>query len=549
MKILLNEILDSLDKHEKGFIVINGSNVSYSSGDGNIINAYTDISNLDDAIFSIYNATSSYASSYPITGKSAVVIVGEIDNTTSECYLLERLMRQADIEPKPDTISSIIGVRYQEQVPEKPVSPIVSATSSNAINQSVTESHKNQHAKNQQFAKPSQLSKKTIFSALGGSSATAVVLATLILTVSVLPTTDGKIINDLFIAAAFAEDDGRFEDAIINYKEIIQKSPNNQAAYVGKGEAELSISRIEDGKNTFQQVLNIDPNDISGHIGFFKISVGEQKYQDALDRLDKIDSIDPGNIVTASNRERVQVLEQIEMQIGESPSADLYVQKANILYTWGLFDSAKEMYKLAISEDENSINALVGLGNVEQVFWNMQESYDICQKAHELDEERAIPLICIANYHTKIRDYSDSIITFESVLDVHPEDTRALLGLGDVYMIMGDLKRAEYYYNEALNSYDKILSIEPNNIGALVGTGHVHYKQGDYDDALYYYDKVLNEIYAQNVPALLGKGFVFEELERHDEALSLYQKALEIEPRNKSIRMAINNIEPHLAGE
>jgi len=102
---------------------------------------------------------------------------------------------------------------------------------------------------------------------------------------------------------------------------------------------------------------------------------------------------------------------------------------------------------------------------------------------------------------------------------------------------------------EAILYFDKVLEIDPNNVKALINKGVAVASLGEFVDALQYFDKVL-EIDPNNIKALNNKGTALIKLsseagpeeiriENLKEALKYFDKALEIDP---DYRIAEHNV-------
>ena len=90
-------------------------------------------------------------------------------------------------------------------------------------------------------------------------------------------------------------------------------------------------------------------------------------------------------------------------------------------------------------------------------------------------------------------------------------------------------------YEEAIKYYDKILEINPEDQKALLNNGSVLIELDKFEEAIKYYDKIL-EINPNNVKALASKGIALSHLQKDDEAIIILDKALSLEPDNKVIR-------------
>jgi len=90
-------------------------------------------------------------------------------------------------------------------------------------------------------------------------------------------------------------------------------------------------------------------------------------------------------------------------------------------------------------------------------------------------------------------------------------------------------------YEESIKYYDRILEINPEDQKALLNKGSVLIELDKFIEAIKYYDRIL-EINPNNVKALASKGIALSHLQLYDEALIVLDKALSLEPNNKLIK-------------
>ena len=95
--------------------------------------------------------------------------------------------------------------------------------------------------------------------------------------------------------------------------------------------------------------------------------------------------------------------------------------------------------------------------------------------------------------------------------------------LGECYLFMGELDKAEEYYKKAASSN----GVHPD---PYLGLATIAIQKGDIDDALTLYRKA--ESLEASDKSLGGIGLVLMEQGKHDEALDCFIKALEFNPQN-----------------
>ena len=90
-------------------------------------------------------------------------------------------------------------------------------------------------------------------------------------------------------------------------------------------------------------------------------------------------------------------------------------------------------------------------------------------------------------------------------------------------------------YEESISYYDHILEINPDDQKALLNKGSVLKDLKRYEEAIKYYDKIL-EMNPNHVKALASKGIALSFLKEWSESEKLIFRAVELEPENKIIQ-------------
>jgi cytochrome c-type biogenesis protein CcmH/NrfG len=114
--------------------------------------------------------------------------------------------------------------------------------------------------------------------------------------------------------------------------------------------------------------------------------------------------------------------------------------------------------------------------------------------------------------------------TMEARLSQNPRDLEALVGLGRIYLQMGQLPKA-------IELYKRALDIDANNVSALSGMAMILAQAGHSDQALILFDRAL-AINPQVPMALLFKGrILYEEKKDYAGAIANWEQFLRVMPQ------------------
>ena len=88
---------------------------------------------------------------------------------------------------------------------------------------------------------------------------------------------------------------GQYEEAILNYNEVIGRVPNNATAYYNRGTANYHLGQHEAAINDFDQTIQMNPDDARAHNnrGLANNNLGE--YEAAIADFSEAIRLEPGN--------------------------------------------------------------------------------------------------------------------------------------------------------------------------------------------------------------------------------------------------------------
>lgn len=95
--------------------------------------------------------------------------------------------------------------------------------------------------------------------------------------------------------------------------------------------------------------------------------------------------------------------------------------------------------------------------------------------------------------------------------------------LGECYLFMGDMDKAETYYRKAASSASEY----PD---PYMGLATIAVQRGNLNDALVLYFKAIS--IQENDKAIAGAGLVYMEMGNHDEAMKYFEQALNLNSEN-----------------
>lgn len=264
--------------------------------------------------------------------------------------------------------------------------------------------------------------------------------------------------------------------------------------------------------------------------------------------------------------------------------SNLQFALADLYLSTGAYDKAREQYAKVLVQDPKSVDALLGMGKVETVQLNPQDSIEYLNRALALtiqfgnDERRAKVLQDIAVAYRQLNKPDDALRYAQESLDIRrrlgqkqgiaeslhtiaqiqttqgkmdlalkefedairiQRDIGDNRGLADTLIDYGNLYNDRSDYDRALKAYKESLQLE-RNLGDrtleavnLNNIAIIYVNKAQYDDALSYYEQALHLREQLKVPTdiadtLHNLGDVATSTGQNDRAVSYYLRALEI---------------------
>lgn len=184
------------------------------------------------------------------------------------------------------------------------------------------------------------------------------------------------------------------------------------------------------------------------------------------------------------------------------------------------FESAYEMSKMALILLSTSFGALVVL--IIFFFRDTKRAIDNRQYQKRQRKESRI-----REFYAKALDASlgnkeqEAKDALSGILKEDPENTNALLKLGDIAFSQED-------YATALEYYRKVREIHPRNLQVLLSLGAVMERMESLDEALKYLDDILDKD-QDNLSALLRKRAILEKRDKWDDLLPLQKTVAKLQ--------------------
>ncbi len=130
--------------------------------------------------------------------------------------------------------------------------------------------------------------------------------------------------------------------------------------------------------------------------------------------------------------------------------------------------------------------------------------------------------------HLDEKEYEAALAQFDRLLEVAPNDHRALINRGNA---LAHLDRKP----EAIASYDRAIEVKPDSAATWNNRGDILYELGRWQEAIASWDKAL-EFRPDDIAIWYNKGLTLSKhLNQWEEAIGCWDKALELQPNDVEI--------------
>ncbi|MGD0088403.1 MAG: tetratricopeptide repeat protein [Planctomycetota bacterium] len=311
------------------------------------------------------------------------------------------------------------------------------------------------------------------------------------------------------LGLALADEPGRLDDAIEQYREALKLTPKYAEAHNNLGIALLEQGRLEEAREHFQEALRIRPNFAKAHSNFGEALLRQGRLDEAIAHCQEALQLNPKQAEAHNN------LGNALFQQGRLDEGLAHLQEALRL-------------KPNFPEAHNNLgNALLQQGRLDEALLHYQEAL------------RTKPNFPDAHYDLGNALFqqgrpAEAVLHYQEALKTKPLFVEAHYNLGIALFQQGRV-------DEALLHYREVLKIKPNYAEAHINFGNALLQQGKLDEALGHYREAL-KIKPDYPEAHNNLGVALAKQNRRDEAAAHFQEALRLKPDYQAARESLDGI-------
>ena len=294
---------------------------------------------------------------------------------------------------------------------------------------------------------------------------------------------------------------GQLEEAIIEYKNVLQIDPNAVKAHRKLADAYLNSERLKEGYWELSETVRLDPSDIESRLAYAAISMAAQNFDLALEQANAIIELDPesapGHLIRAGAlgsldrgaEGELDLVRAVELE----PDEGSY-RVALALYYAGSekLEEAEAQLLEGISRDDGPLlrnhlaNLLMAQERYDEVESNLEEALVKARELYAADEESPDLIRAYINlsafYFDRERNDEGTAILEQGIGELSEGKRQLSDALVRHYRAIGEDEKADQTL-EASTAFD------PNDPEPWLALSNLRGRQGDLEAALEAADK------------------------------------------------------------
>ncbi|MBC7170710.1 tetratricopeptide repeat protein [Candidatus Bipolaricaulota bacterium] len=307
---------------------------------------------------------------------------------------------------------------------------------------------------------------------------------------------------------AFLES-GTVDDAF--FDRMLALAPEDPDAHFARAEMYRQAGKWLQAEAEYRQAIEGRPEFVAAHIGHGDVLMALELHSAAAEAYRKALDLQPGNVT-------------VSLKL-----ASAYVKGDQ-------FSLGRPLLDEVLARDPNNATALLLLGDLLLAEGDAQGAiarYDAAYKRGLT----ADALLKLAGAYLAAGQVEEAKKRYEDAIRVFPYRSEGHLGLGDVYVKLGDPDKALASYRQALSRAvavslketiaRKIVSLDPTDLRTRYLLASYYRDQYKYDGAIPQYEAIL-DLSPGNLDALVGLGDCYLAKVQYDRALDYYRQALDV---------------------
>jgi tetratricopeptide (TPR) repeat protein len=311
-----------------------------------------------------------------------------------------------------------------------------------------------------------------------------------------------------FSLARGLEEDGKFVQALDEFKKALQDDPQSVSLRIELANAYLRHRRVRDAVQEAENAIRLDPSSLEAH------KLLGQIYYSSIANEDL-------NRGPASSENLKKAISEFETVVRLEPSDSSSLLNLSSLYRYdGQMEKAIASLKKYLEMVPSSESGLANLAQIYSDQGNYKEAINVFKKALEVNPDSPRILAELAYTYEQSKDYKNAVETYRKALSADEDSLDLRRGLAQALLEDGQDQVAE-------KEYLKILESDPDEGVAYLRLGQIYRKRQEFDKALENFNKA-NTILVNSFEVPFYIATLYEELGKYEKAEERFQHLLKL---------------------
>jgi|GEM_PF-4916384 len=300
---------------------------------------------------------------------------------------------------------------------------------------------------------------------------------------------------------------GRYDEAIVQFQEIAEVSPEWYFAHLMLGRCYLKKGQISQGMVSLDRALEYaDDLKPKFEIWFVKAEAlyDQQKYSD---------------VISATEAMR-------EYAVSQQQKFVMYKLRGLANIGMGKKDEAIREFNQALNFNPSDFDVLFELGKADYEVGNMEPAISYLEQAMNQNPNVVSPYLFLLDGYIKTKQFAKATQIGERGMVKNPQSMGIRRRLGQAYL-------GTKNYSDAIQVFNTVLEVEPSNAYARYNRGQAYFATEDFGRAVNDFLEASNRL-ADKDYVFRWLGDAYMKAQETEEAIKAYEVAYNLNPSSKN---------------
>lgn len=335
---------------------------------------------------------------------------------------------------------------------------------------------------------------------------------------------------------------GDYDQAIEEFRKIIEADKENRAAYFYLGWAYEEKGQLGEAEMFFRKSLEINPqnHEAYNNLGLIHYKRGEwdlalREFESSLDLFESPEVYYNVSLVYTKKEKAEEATASIKKALELDPEyADAWNHLGNLYLARNNLDEAAKHFEKTVELDPAHVKALNNLGFVYSQKGEIERGIEHFQLTVQLDPNNVEAHSNLGSLYLGQGKYDQAMAELKKALDMKPYHQNAMINLGMLYMSLTDYKKAE-------SLFQKVIEIDKNYAEGYGHLGYLYLLTQESDKALSHYQQMLR-LKPDNPEGYYYIGKAYQALGQKEAAIKAWQKSLALKPDADGVHLDLGNL-------